>query len=133
MPSTQNDPNLSTKQLLRAVEQMPQPELDHFVDRVVALRAAQRPPRLSRAESDLLMKINQGVPADLQSRYDELISKRREAVISRDEYDELLRLTDKVEGLDAKRVEYLAELARLRKTTLPALMADLGIKPPPYA
>ncbi len=119
-------------QLLRAVEQMPQRELDRFVEKVVALRASHRAPRLSRTESELLTKINRGVPAELQDRYDELIAKRREGDLTETEYDELLLLTEQVEELDAKRVEYLADLAHLRKTTLPDLMDDLGIKPPPH-
>ncbi len=119
-------------QLLKAVEQMPQGELDQFVEKVVALRASHRAPRLSRTESELLTKINRGVPAELQNRYDELIAKRREGNLAQAEYDELLRLTEQVEELDAKRVEYLADLARLRQTTLPDLMNDLGIKPPPH-
>jgi len=124
---------LTVKQLLKAVEQMPQRELDQFVERVVALRAGQRAPRLSPKESELLVKINQSLPADLQRLYDELIAKRRESALSEAEYDELLRLTEQVEAFDVKRVEYLAELARSRKTTLRALMKDLGIKTPAYA
>ena len=84
-------------------------------------------------QSDLLAKINQGVPAEIQNRYDELIAKRRRATLTQDEHDELLRLTEQVEALDTRRVEYLEELARLRKTTLRALMKGLGIKPPSYA
>ncbi len=124
---------LTYGQLLKAVEQLTRPERDRFVDDVAALRVSTRAPRLSRTESDLLTKINQGVPADLQSRYDGLITKRRGGTISEDEYNELLRLTEEVEDLDARRVEYLAELARLRETTVPALMQDLGITTPRYA
>ncbi|MDM8514928.1 hypothetical protein QUF76_01920 [Desulfobacterales bacterium HSG16] len=49
------------------------------------------------AESELLLKINQGVPQRLQARYDELIAKRRELSLSTEEYDELLKLTDRIE------------------------------------
>ena len=121
---------LTSRELLKAVEKLPRQELNRFVTEVVALRAGA--PRLSRTESELLTKINRGVPADLQSRYDELIGKRREATLSQPEYDELLRLTEQIESWDVNRVELLAELARSRKTTLPALMKDLGIKPPPH-
>ncbi len=124
---------LTYGQLLKAVEQMPRPERDRFVRDVVALRVSTRTPRLARTESDLLMKINRGVSTDLQSRYDDLITKRRDRSISQVEYDELLRLTERIEELDARRVEHLAELARWRQTTVPALMKDLGIKTPPYA
>ena len=125
MPMIQVQAHLSSKELLQAIENMPRRERERFVAEVVALHAGA--PRLSRTESELLIQINQGVPAERQSRYDELICKRREAMLSQSEYDELLRLTGQVEAWDAKRVELLAELARFRKTTLPALMKDLGI------
>jgi hypothetical protein len=86
---------------------------------------------MSKDESDLLIKINRGVPVDLQRRYDELIAKRRAETLMPDEYDELLRLTDEIEKLDVERLECLIELARLRKTLLTNLMKELGIQPPP--
>lgn len=132
MTTVRVEAQLTAAELLKAVEQMPRPDLDAFVDRVLRLRTRPRASGLPRAESDLLVKINQGVPTTLQSRYDALIEKRRESKISQDEYDELLQLTNQVEELDVERVGYLAELARLRKTTLPALMEDLGLEPPPY-
>jgi hypothetical protein len=89
--------------------------------------------QLSPKESELLVKISQILPAHLQRRYDELIPKRRESALSEAEYDELLRLTEQVEAFDVKRVESLAELARLRKTSLRALMKELGIKTPASA
>lgn len=133
MPTVRIQAQLTAAELLKAVEQMPRPDRDDFVDQVVHLRTRPRATGLSRAESELLAKINRGVPAALQSRYDALVVKRREGKITKDEYDELLQLTSQVEELDAQRVGYLAELARLRRTTLPALMRDLGIKTPPYA
>jgi len=96
------------------------------------LTEGQSTPSLSRTETELLAKIKQSVPVDLQTRYDELITKRRGASLTESEHDEVLRLTEQVEGLDAERLEYLAELSRLRGTTLRDLMKDLGIKQPPY-
>ena len=132
-PVIQIEAQLTLGQLLKAVEQMPQPELDQFVDRIVAFRAGLRAPQLPRAESELLAKINQAVPRELQSRYDALVAKRRASTLTEAEHEELLRLTEQIEELDARRVEHLADLARLRKTTLRALLKDLGIKPRPYA
>jgi len=132
-PMIQVEAQLTLGQLMKAVEQMPQPDLDQFVDRVVAFRAGQRAPQLSGSESELLAKINQGVPAELQKRYDVLNAKRRAFTLNETEHEELLRLIEQVEGLDTRRVEHLAELARLRKTSLRALLKDLGIKPRPYA
>lgn len=71
-----------------------------------------------------------GVPPDLQKRYNELIAKRQAEILTADEYEELLRLTHETEKLEARRMEYLGELARLRGTSLTALMENLGIRPP---
>jgi len=132
MPIIQAKPRLSAGQLLEAVEQMPAQELERFVAQVIAMSAHHRAPTLSRPESELLMAINQGVPANLQRRYDELIAKRRAVTLTREEHEELLALTEQVEELDLRRAERLVELARLRKTTLSAVMEDLGIGPQPY-
>lgn len=111
---------------------MPKNELEKFVTRVMALRA--RPPvfRLSEAESALLLKINRGVPEALQKRYNALIAKRQAATLTEKEYDELLRMTSRIEKLDVERMKYLAELARLRKKSLTGLMRELDIKTPAH-
>jgi hypothetical protein len=125
--------SLSTDELLKAVGQLNPSELEKFAFRVLALEAQRKAPSLPRAEADLLLKINQGVPPEVQERYDELIAKRRVESLTPDEYDELLRLTDQIENAEARRLEHLAELARLRKTSLTALMETLGIRIPAYA
>jgi hypothetical protein len=133
MSVIQLEAEVSAEQLLKAVAQMPQSELEQFIVQVNALRPRHEGRKLSPVESELLLKINQGIPAELQHRYDELIAKRREMRLTSDEYNELLSLTDQVEMLDAKRVEYLVELARIRKVPLTVLMDELGIQPPAYA
>jgi len=133
MPVVQLESQLSTEQLFNAVQQMPQNELEKFVARVLSLRASYYAPVLSEAESELFLKINRGVPEALQKRYDALIAKRQDETLSRNEYDELLRLTSRIERLDVERMKSLAELARLRKKSLTALMRELGIKTPAYA
>jgi hypothetical protein len=124
---------VSTDELLKAVGQLSPPELEQFAFRVLALEAQRKAPSLPRAEAELLLRINQGVPPEVQRRYDQLIAKRRAESLTPDEYDELLRLTDQIESLEAHRMEHLAELARLRQTSLPALMKTLGIRMSAYA
>jgi len=133
MPVVQLKAELSSEQLLKAVAQMSQSELDRFIAQVVAMRPRPKGRILSRVESKLLLKINQGIPTELQRRYNELIAKRQEMTLTPGEYSELLQLTDQVEMLDAKRVEYLTELARIRNKPLTILMDELGIQPPAYA
>ena len=124
---------LSPEQLLKAVSKLPPPELDRFIAQATKLRSPVIGRRLSRRESELLLKVNRGVPADVQRRYDALIAKRQDFTLTSAEYDELLKLTDEIERLDAQRIEYLSELARLRKKPLTVVMDELGIQAPAYA
>lgn len=118
----------SLDDLLNAASQLSLSELEKLVSRIIALQAQRRAPSLPKIESELLLKINQGIPSDLQKRYNELVAKRRANAIANDEYDELLRMTDEIEKLEARRIEYLGALASIRKVSLAELMDDLGIK-----
>ena len=133
MPTVQVKTQLSLDELLKAVGQLSLPELEHFAQQVIALWAKRKAPALPQAEAELLLKINQGLPNDLQRRYNELIAKRQAETLTSDENRELLRLTDHAEKLEASRVECMAELARIRNTSLDALMKELGIQAPAYA
>jgi macrodomain Ter protein organizer (MatP/YcbG family) len=121
---------VETDQLLKAALQLPQPELDRFVTRLQALRRESKVPRLSARESELLRLINQGVPPELQQRYDGLLRKRRRTRLTRAEQQELLALTKQMEQFDVERLRRLAELAELRGVSLPELMQQLGLNPP---
>lgn len=132
MAVIQVEAQLSTEQLFKAVKQMPQNKLEKLVAEVLALRAERVAPRLSETESDLLLKINRGVPEALQKRYNALIAKRQAETLSKKEHDELLRMTSRIERLDVERTKYLVALARLRKKSLTTLMRELGIKAPAH-
>jgi len=129
MPTVQIEANLSSEHLLNAARQMSRRELSQFIEQVLALRARHEAPAPPAAESELLLKINQPVPADLQRRYEELIARRDERTLSPEEHQELLRLTDQVELLEAERVRHLIELARLRNVSLDEQMRQLGMEP----
>ena len=120
---------LSTEELLKAVGQLPLPELEQFVAQVLVLQAQRRAPHLPQAESELLLKINEDLPAPMRARYDVLVGKRRAETLTSEEYEELLQLSDEVERLNTGRVEYLTELAQLRQVSLATLMDSLEIYP----
>ncbi len=124
---------VSSDDLLKAVGQLNMPELERFTSEVIALQAQKKAPSLPRSESELLLKINQGLPEKFKRRYDELIEKRRAETLSQKEYKELLRMTQETEKFEAQRVECLAQLAKTRKTTLSVLMKSLGLQNPKYA
>ena len=124
---------VSTEQLLRAVERLPAQDLEAFVAQVIALRAQRNAPHLTQEETALLRRINAPLAPDLQRRFDDLVAKRQAETIAPDELDELIQLTEQVERNDAQRLAALNDLARLRQMTTPALMDLLGIRAPAYA
>ena len=124
---------MSIEELLDSAAQLDTPELEHLVSEVRALLAKRRAPHLSRDEAALLQKINQGLPPDVQQRYDTLIEKRQEETLTSDEHLELITLNDQIEETDAERVQALAALAHLRKVSITALMEELGIHSPSNA
>jgi len=124
---------VSTEQLLQAVEQLPPRELASFAAQVLALRAQREASHVSSSETALLLRINHVLPADLQRRFNDLVARRQAETITPDELHELIRITDQIEQHDGERLAALDALARLRGVTLSALMDSLGLQPPPYA
>jgi len=133
MPTVQIEADLSSEKLLEAAKQLTSSELDEFVEKVINLRAKRIAPSLSHTESELLLKINEGVPDHIQKRLNELRERQRAEILTQDEYSELLQLIDQVENIDAQRVRYLAKLAQLRGKSVRTLMEELGIYPPDHA
>ncbi|BAZ10247.1 hypothetical protein NIES4071_20620 [Calothrix sp. NIES-4071] len=130
MPVYKVEAQVDTKQLLQAVEQMPQPDFEIFVIQVLKLRAQRYSKSLSSSESELILKINQSIPDEMQQQFNELIEKRRSITLTDAEQEKLIQLTDQIENLDAKRIEHLAQLAQLRQQLLAQVMQDLNILPP---
>lgn len=87
---------------------------------------------LSEVESDLLQKFNQSLSTIAWARYHDLVAKRRAENLTPEEQEELIALTDHIEVANAQRMAYLVELARLRNTTLDALMVELGVQSIPF-
>jgi hypothetical protein len=130
MSTVQVQSQVSLDELLNGVGQLSLPELERFVTQAIALLAQRKSPSLSKDEAELLVKVNQGLSLDIQKRYDELVAKRKAEELTPDEHQELLNLIDEIEKADAERAKHLVELARLRGTSLAAVMEDLGIRAP---
>lgn len=133
MPTVEVRSQVSLDELLNGVAQLDTSELEHFISQVLTLRAKRIAPSLPKEEAGLLQKINQGLPPDVQQRYDELTAKRRAETLTPEEHQELLALIDHIERADAERVQALTELAQLRNVSVTTLMAELVIRPPAYA
>jgi hypothetical protein len=121
---------MSVDELLKAVDHLSEPDLDNLVDRALFVRARLKTNVLTSAETDLLMEINQGIPAQVHHRYEFLMEKRDDESLSETEYTELLEVSHQIESFGVKRIKALAELATLRQVPLPKLMDDLGIPSP---
>jgi hypothetical protein len=111
---------------------------DHFAQRTLEERLKQPVngrsdvPHLSYEESDLLQKINQGLPTETWEKYDVLREKFRAETLTPEEHAELIAISNQIEIAHARRMEYLVELSRLRQVPLRKLMKQLGIVSPGY-
>lgn len=107
--------------------------MEQLLGRLLLLRAERVAPSLPSGETELLLRINQGLTEQEARRYRELIERRRAEILTPSEHAELLRLTEREEAMQAERVRYLAELARLRGASLRAVVEELGLRPAPDA
>ena len=121
---------MSTKELLKAAERLKPSQLDRFVSDVIALKAQRQAPRLTATETTLLQNINQGLPPLVRKKWQHLVRKRDARKLTPKEYQELLRLVDQIEELQANRVKWMAQLAQLRKISLDELIKELSIQNP---
>ena len=111
-------------------------EADEYIVNVLQEHLRQRqkhlPSHLPEPEARLIEQINEGFPPELWRRYNELVTKRRAETLTVDEQAELISLSDQIEEFNTRRLEFLADLARLRQISLAELMQQLGITTPQY-
>jgi hypothetical protein len=84
---------------------------------------------LPREEVRLLEKINEGLSPETWQRYRALKAKRDAATLTPEEHAELIALSDMIEAWNVRRLEFVAELARLREVPFPELVRQLGLVP----
>lgn len=101
--------------------------LDVLEERLHRSHGKQDVPHLSSAESELMQRINQGLPEETWLRYHALRAKCQAETLMPEEHQELILLSDQVEMDYAQRLGLVLELAHLRGTTLEAQMKTLGI------
>jgi hypothetical protein len=90
---------------------------------VISPDAVGRPASEALREEELLRRlegIEQRLPEDFWWRYDQFVSMRKDEALrpGSPEHEELIRMTDELEGCHAVRLELLSELAKLRGTSL---------------
>jgi hypothetical protein len=123
---------MSLDELIKAADTLDANDLDSLLQQVVYLRARRKTPVLLEDEAQLLLRINQGISADLLAQYQLLLQKRNAETLTDSEYDRLIQFSTQIEQIGAQRLEALAHLAQLRQVSLLDLMETLGIQPVSY-
>ncbi len=123
MPSIQ----INNKFLTAELSGLSSTELDKIISQAIVLRAKKNAPSVSENEADLLLKINQGLSAGKQKRFEILAEKLHAETISELERQEFLRLTGQIEKMDAKRIKLIGDLAVVRNRTFDEVLRELGI------
>ncbi len=121
---------INTEKLLKAVVNLPKNEFERLIANAKKLRRT-LPENRANKEIRLIKKVNEAVLSDAERmRFDELVGKRRDEIINKNELDELLALTEKSEELNVRRLKYLVEIADIRNKSLREVMKELEIFPP---
>ena len=118
------------QEIFAAIEQLEPEEADRLALSLLQLQARRKAPHLSEREAELLAEIYSQKRIGFEDRYEELNQKRRNFSLMQDEHAELLELCDESEAFTLRRLKALIELAQLRRTKLPVLMKQLGLKAP---
>lgn len=90
-------------------------------------------PRLSKAETELFLRINQTLPEKQDKRLNELNEKIEESVLTDAEQAELLRIAKRVEKIWVDRLQAVVDLAGLRNVSPEEMIRTLELNSPAYA
>ena len=104
-------------------------ELESLVSKLNLLRAQRMTPTLSKKETELLNKINEGFSQIKWKRLSELDDKMEFSDLTEQEAQESLSLAEELEAYTVQRFENLKKLAILREISVDELMHNLGITP----
>ncbi len=124
--------NLSSQQIISAVQIMPLDELEHLVSDVLAVRAERVAPHLSSEEGKLLRTIQRTLPEVELLRMKELQVLRDDEKLSSEGFAELAGLIEKLEVIHAERMKAIVVLADLRGVTFQTAMKQIGLHLPDY-
>ena len=128
MPITINlSPEL--EEILKEVAARTGKDADNYIVSMLEEKLLPGPGGLREREAELLQQINLGISPEEWRRFFQLVEQRDAEQLPREEYQELLDLTEAIESANARRMEHLVELSILRKVPLDELMEELGIQP----
>lgn len=85
---------------------------------------------LSAKESVILRQVNEWMPSETWQKYQELREKLWAETLTEAEHQLLIEISHQIEIINAQRIRFIAELARLRRVSLEEMMSQLGINLP---
>ena len=129
MAINHNSAQLLPNALLQTLEQLSDAQLEQLIAQAASLRAQRNAPYLAQTEEELLHRINDDLPDEFYTRYEDLLYKRDEDTLTPSEYDEFISMNDTVELHHAERLKCVGELAIIHNTTFAAMMQSLDIQP----
>jgi hypothetical protein len=121
------DIQLSVSEIVDNAAQLNQRDFEHLIKQMYQVRAKRTVPSLSKEETDLLKKINEGFKTEKWKRLAYLDDKMEMATLTNKEAEESLILAEELEAYTVQRFIYLKKLALLRNITIDQLMIDLEI------
>lgn len=120
---------MQIKELIRGVEELSSSEFEVFYRKLQTLRLQKLPESIAEKEQKLLKKINTPFTKKKNLRFHLLIAKRDTQSLTKEEYEELLVLTEAFEKYELRRLKLLAKLADLKKISLPEVINLYNLHP----
>ncbi len=122
-----HDHEFPLEEVLTSISNLDTPDLEYFQQEVSLLLAKRKKPSLKERESILLQKISNRSDPSLWRTYHALHEKMQDEIITPDERQILLSLTDEIENTNVEWLKSIVELAQLRGITPQILMRQLGL------
>jgi hypothetical protein len=115
---------VTMESILSAGVRMPESEVEQL------FRTAKK---LKKREAELIDKIKQAdLSAEKKKIYGKLLKNFRAERITPEEHKQLIEITEELETISAKRLEWLYEISQMRQQSLDEIMKELNIKPKNY-
>ncbi len=132
MPTIQVIAELSVKQLLAAVKQLPADELHEFERQFEIWRSRNNGSKRKTAgktdieERLLIEQTRLSLPKSDQQRFKRLCARSERGTLTTAELAEYRALAKRAEAIDVKRAEALAKLAKRRGQSAGVVMKEIG-------
>lgn len=123
------DNQITIPELLKGVGQLSTYEFEEFFNKLLSLRGQKITSNTHLEEIKLLKQIKTGLLSSKQVRFEYLIARRDARLITEQEYNELLKLTEEIEKNDTLRFKRIAKLAELKNMSLPDVVHFYNLSP----